>query len=171
MYDTSKHPDVLEGRMTPEECLADFAQQWDDENAPDGKITPKEFLEYYKDVSASIDRDDYFELMMRNGKLLGISAFEICLDMSNQILPLLTSASHCVVALLRSLAWHISGGAGASANTSCLRVLVVHDDGSQTVEEVEDDLGLDKKNIAEIIARLEAQGINDIKKISLTDAM
>eukprot|EP00750_Incisomonas_marina_P027936 INCI6289.1.p2 GENE.INCI6289.1~~INCI6289.1.p2 ORF type:complete len:121 (-),score=33.63 INCI6289.1:78-440(-) len=120
--------------MTPEECLADFAQQWDDENAPDGKITPKEFLEYYKDVSASIDRDDYFELMMRN-------------------------------------AWHISGGAGASANTSCLRVLVVHDDGSQTVEEVEDDLGLDKKNIAEIIARLEAQGINDIKKISLTDAM
>jgi hypothetical protein len=66
-YDPSKHPDVLEGRMTPSQCLADFARQWDDKNAPDGKITPAEFLEYYKDVSASIDRDDYFELMMRNG--------------------------------------------------------------------------------------------------------
>lgn len=131
-YDVSQHPDVLEGRMTPEEALADFASQWDDENAPDGKVTPKEFLEYYKDVSASIDRDDYFELMMRN-------------------------------------AWHISGGEGASANTSCLRVLVIHDDDTQTVEEVQDDLGLDKTDTAEIVRRLESQGITDIKKISLAD--
>ena len=68
-------------------------------------------------------------------------------------------------------AWHISGGVGASANTSCLRVLVVHDDDSQTVEEVQDDLGLDKSNMADIIQRLESQGITDIKKISLSDAM
>ena len=64
-------------------------------------------------------------------------------------------------------AWHISGGEGASANTSCLRVLVIHDDGSQTVEEVKDDLGVDKKDTAEIIRRLESQGILDIKKIEL----
>ncbi len=68
-------------------------------------------------------------------------------------------------------AWHISGGEGASANTSCLRVLVIHDDDSETVEEVQDDLGLDKHNTAEIVRRLESQGITDIKKISLADAM
>jgi len=84
-YDTSKHPDVLEGRMTPDEALADFAKQWDDENAPDGKVTPAEFLEYYKDVSASIDRDDYFELMMRNGSLFS------CCDRTSQFFLLFLS--------------------------------------------------------------------------------
>ncbi len=39
--------------------------QWDTEVA-DGIVTPSEFLEYFKDVSASIDTDEYFEVMMRN---------------------------------------------------------------------------------------------------------
>jgi hypothetical protein len=50
-------------------------------------------------------------------------------------------------------------------------VLVIHDDDSQTVEEVQDDLGLVKTDTADIIRRLESQGITDIKKISLADAM
>jgi len=29
-------------------------------------VSQEEFLDYYKDVSASIDTDDYFELMLRN---------------------------------------------------------------------------------------------------------
>ncbi len=45
-------------------------------------------------LGASVDDDDYFELMIRN-------------------------------------AWHISGGEGWCANTTCKRVLVVHSDGSQ----------------------------------------
>ena len=32
----------------------------------DGNVTPKEFEMYYANVSASIDDDDYFELMIRN---------------------------------------------------------------------------------------------------------
>ena len=93
-------------------------------------------MDYYKDISASIDGDEYFELMMRN-------------------------------------AWHISGGIGAAANTSNLRVLVIHKDDSQTVEEVQDDLGLKKgKDRAAytraIVARLQAQGINDIKQIKFS---
>lgn len=30
------------------------------------KVTPDEFVAYYNNVSASIDNDDYFELMIRN---------------------------------------------------------------------------------------------------------
>ena len=68
----------------------------------DGIITFQEFHEYYRDISAGIDSDDYFELMVRN-------------------------------------AWHISGGEGAAANTSCRRVLVTHSDKSEEVVEVRSD--------------------------------
>jgi hypothetical protein len=32
----------------------------------DGVVTFGEFLDYFRDVSASIDDDQYFELMMKN---------------------------------------------------------------------------------------------------------
>jgi hypothetical protein len=32
----------------------------------DGIVTYAEFCDYYKDISASIDNDDYFALMMKN---------------------------------------------------------------------------------------------------------
>jgi Ca2+-binding EF-hand superfamily protein len=65
VYDVSFHPDFRAGKKTREQILQDFASQWDTINK-DGKVTLEEFEDYYKDVSASIDRDDYFELMMRN---------------------------------------------------------------------------------------------------------
>jgi len=97
-YNTDKHPDVIAGKRTKEEVLREFLDTFDSIDK-DGKVTPDEFIKYYEGVSASIDDDDYFELMMRN-------------------------------------AWHISGGEGWCANTSCLRVLVGHTDGRATVEEV-----------------------------------
>ena len=73
-------------------------------------------------MSASIDLDDYFELMIRN-------------------------------------AWHIPGGEGWCANTANKRVLVTHPDGSQTVECINDDLGLDLNDPAAIQAKLQEQGV------------
>jgi calcyphosin len=125
-YDASQHPEVIQGGMTEDEVLAEFLTLWD--KSRDGIVTWNEFLDYYKDISVGIDRDDYFELMMRN-------------------------------------AWHISGGEGAAQNSSCLRVLVTHQDGSQTIEEVKNDLGLKHNDMAGITARLVSQGIPNIKEV------
>lgn len=65
IYDASFHPDVLSKKKTPEEVYREFMSQWDTEVA-DGIVTFDEFMEYFKDVSASIDTDEYFEVMMRN---------------------------------------------------------------------------------------------------------
>lgn len=65
LYDASQHPLVIKGEMTEEEVLADFMSQWDTTDK-DGIVTRAEFMEYYKDVAASIDTDEYFVVMMEN---------------------------------------------------------------------------------------------------------
>lgn len=59
------HPDVMRGGMDQSQALGNFLSQFDgaDQN---GVVTRDEFLEYYKNLSASVDDDDYFELMIRN---------------------------------------------------------------------------------------------------------
>jgi hypothetical protein len=54
--------------MTVKEAAKDFMSQWErgGDNRNDGNITFDEFEEYYKEISASIDDDTYFELMIRN---------------------------------------------------------------------------------------------------------
>jgi Ca2+-binding EF-hand superfamily protein len=64
-YDASQHPEVKAGKKTAAEVLNEFMSQWD-RTERDGMVSRDEFLEYYKDVSASIDDDDYFELVIRN---------------------------------------------------------------------------------------------------------
>jgi len=63
IYDVSQHPDVIDGKKTPEEAYREFMSLWDTQVA-DGIVTFDEFCEYYKDVSASIDTDEYFGFMM-----------------------------------------------------------------------------------------------------------
>ena len=45
--------------------------QWDTQVA-DGIVTFEEFVEYFRDVSASIDDDAYFAVMMKNAWKLDI---------------------------------------------------------------------------------------------------
>jgi hypothetical protein len=121
VYDVSHNPDVKSGKKTPRQALQEFMSQWDRFDN-DGIVTLDEFEDYYKEVSASIDDDDYFELMIRN-------------------------------------AWRIAGGSGMAANTANRRVLVTNKDGSQSVQTVENELGLRGGDIDGIRSRLARQGV------------
>lgn len=65
-YDARRHPDVIAGRRTTDDVLREFLDTFDVGGEKDGKVTRNEFENYYRNVSASIDDDDYFELMIRN---------------------------------------------------------------------------------------------------------
>lgn len=63
IYDASKHPDVQMGWSTPEDVYLEFMSMWDTQEV-DGIITLEEFFDYFKDISASVDSDEYFEAIM-----------------------------------------------------------------------------------------------------------
>ena len=66
------HPEVKSGKRTEDEVITEFMETFEQHHntihgtKADGIITPDEFLEYYAHVSANIDSDAYFELMMSN---------------------------------------------------------------------------------------------------------
>lgn len=66
-------------------------------------------------------------------------------------------------------AWHLSGGKGWCANTTCRRVLVTFRDGSQRVLEVENDLGVNANDKRKMIQKLTEQGFRQIADISLAN--
>ena len=70
VYDASKHPDVRAGKKSEDEVLAEFLDTFD-VGDHDGKVTVQEFEDYYSNVSASIDDDNYFQLMIFNAWNLG----------------------------------------------------------------------------------------------------
>ena len=69
-YDCTQHPDYINGVKTDKEIMTEFMQIWETQKK-DGIVTLSEFEDYYKDISASIDNDDYFELMIRNAWHIG----------------------------------------------------------------------------------------------------
>jgi Ca2+-binding EF-hand superfamily protein len=70
VYNAKQHPDVKAGKKTEEQVLNEFLKtfenMYDVYRIDDDKVTRDEFIEYYNFVSASIDNDQYFELMMNN---------------------------------------------------------------------------------------------------------
>ena len=76
-YNAQNHPEVLSGKRTEEEVLKEFMDTFQDTynylcgTETDNIITLEEFMEYYENVSMTIDSDEYFEIMLNNGWGLG----------------------------------------------------------------------------------------------------
>lgn len=73
IYNAKFHPDVKLGKKTEEEVLIEFLDTFEMHysllhpgSRGDKMITFDEFVEYYNNVSMSIEDDRYFELMMTN---------------------------------------------------------------------------------------------------------
>ena len=72
VYNAKLHPDVKAGRKTEQDVLQEFLDTFElhfsllNKTARDGKIELKEFMEYYRNVGATIDNDQFFELMITN---------------------------------------------------------------------------------------------------------
>ena len=75
VYNAKNHPDVKQGNKTEQEVIQDFLETFevhrtlskgDAKSKKDGNVTLNEFMDYYSNVSASIDDDEYFKLMITN---------------------------------------------------------------------------------------------------------
>lgn len=72
IYNASKHPEVQQGKKSEQQILMEFLETFEMHHNikhmqdRDSRITLDEFLEYYTNISVSIDNDDYFALMMNN---------------------------------------------------------------------------------------------------------
>jgi Ca2+-binding EF-hand superfamily protein len=66
VYDVSSHPEFKSKKKTKEQILREMIDVFDVGGEKDGKVTKQEFLNYYQQISAGIENDTYFELMIRN---------------------------------------------------------------------------------------------------------
>eukprot|EP01010_Urceolus_cornutus_P005370 NODE_929_length_1227_cov_249.127334_g706_i0.p1 GENE.NODE_929_length_1227_cov_249.127334_g706_i0~~NODE_929_length_1227_cov_249.127334_g706_i0.p1 ORF type:complete len:272 (-),score=55.39 NODE_929_length_1227_cov_249.127334_g706_i0:116-931(-) len=128
LHDSAHHPEVLAGLKSPPTVSNEFISTWN--RTGDDLITRDDFLDYYSDISAALESDDYFELLVRN-------------------------------------VWHLTGGKGPAANSSCRSVIVVHQDGRQTRQVIRNDLGIEADDLGLILARMKEQGVVDAKAVKL----
>lgn len=82
VYNAKFHPEVKAGKKTEDEVLYEFLDTFELHHSiknpkdKDRQINLKEFTEYYTNVSASIDNDQYFELMMTNAWNLNNTSYK-----------------------------------------------------------------------------------------------
>ena len=70
LYNAKQHPDVKSGKKTEEDVYGEFLETFEthhniNRGMKDRRVTREEFVEYYNNISMSIDTDEYFDLMMR----------------------------------------------------------------------------------------------------------
>lgn len=67
VYKVTEHPKYKNGEWDENQVFMEFLKSFEpDEAKRDGKVTEEEFINYYAGVSANIDNDAYFNLMIRN---------------------------------------------------------------------------------------------------------
>uniref|UniRef100_A0A915IU36 EF-hand domain-containing protein n=1 Tax=Romanomermis culicivorax TaxID=13658 RepID=A0A915IU36_ROMCU len=66
VYNVTRHPKFITGEMSEKQIFESFLASFEAADHKDGKVTKDEFVNYYAAISASIDSDAYFDLMMRN---------------------------------------------------------------------------------------------------------
>ncbi|XP_071658151.1 calcyphosin-like protein isoform X2 [Patagioenas fasciata] len=66
VYNAKHHPKYQNGDWTEDQVFKAFLDNFDSPYDKDGKVTTEEFMNYYAGVSASIDTDVYFIVMMKN---------------------------------------------------------------------------------------------------------
>ncbi|GIL51694.1 hypothetical protein Vafri_7633 [Volvox africanus] len=136
-YDASRHPDVIAGVKSQRMVLLEFLGVF--ESADSG---------HRGDNQVDFDEFQAYYTMISSNIDEGPSGddyFEL---------------------MMRNV-WHVSGGEGWCANTTCKRVLVVFDDEKQKVVEVTDDFDVDVKDLAAVKAKLTEQGLTGIKNVAL----
>lgn len=65
VFNASHHPKYRTGEMTEDDVFREFLKTFEMPQSMDGKVTKDEFFNYYAGISASVDNDAYFDLMMR----------------------------------------------------------------------------------------------------------
>ena len=90
-YNARNHPDVKSGKKTEEAVTMEFLETFEAHRAMskgdqaskkgDGKVTLNEFMDYYSNISASIDNDVYFDLMMTNAWNLNNASYKKAVGM------------------------------------------------------------------------------------------
>lgn len=77
-YRASMHPDVRLGKKTEDEEFNEFVSTFTGHHnsygGPEAKVTKDEFVEYYTKISAAIESDSHFDIMMTEAWGLGLQS-------------------------------------------------------------------------------------------------